>query len=48
VGIWYHALYCIAAAVLLALLVACAWPAHLENLEPEAGVVPPAGPSQGH
>lgn len=39
VGIWYHALFCVAAAILLWLFVLFAWPKHLENVEPEAGVV---------
>ena len=39
VGIWYHGLYCIAASVLLALLVMFVWPKHLEDAEPEDGVV---------
>ena len=39
VGIWYHGLFCIAAAVLLAMWVAFLWPAHLENVQPEPGVV---------
>ena len=39
VGIWYHGLFCIAASVLLALWVACCWPTHLEDVEPEPGVV---------
>ena len=39
VGIWYHGLYCIAAAILLAMWVAFLWPSHLENVEPEPGVV---------
>ncbi|HXE55728.1 MAG TPA: hypothetical protein VN541_22080 [Tepidisphaeraceae bacterium] len=38
VGIWYHALYCVAAAVLMALLVAFVWPKHLEDVQPEPGV----------
>jgi hypothetical protein len=38
VGIWYHALYCVASAVLLALFVAFAWPRHLEDTEPLPGV----------
>jgi len=38
VGIWYHALYCVAAAVLLAMFVAFAWPKHLEDAEPAPGV----------
>lgn len=41
VGLWYHALYCVAAAVLLALFVAFAWPRHLENVEREPGAPEP-------
>jgi hypothetical protein len=33
IGLWYHALYCIAAAVLLALFVIFTWPKHLEEVE---------------
>jgi len=36
VGLWYHALYCVAAAVLLALFVKFCWPAHLEQVEARA------------
>jgi hypothetical protein len=38
VGIWYHALFCVAAAILLWLFVLFAWPRHLENTSPEPGV----------
>ena len=38
VGIWYHALFCVAAAILLWLFDLLAWPRHLENVEPEPGV----------
>jgi hypothetical protein len=31
VGLFYHILYCIAAAVLMVLLVKYAWPQHLET-----------------
>ena len=37
VGLWYHALFCVAAAVLLALFVRFLWPAHLENVQREPG-----------
>jgi Protein of unknown function (DUF3311) len=30
-GLWYHALYTLAAAVLMAVLVAFEWPRHLET-----------------
>jgi hypothetical protein len=30
-GLWYHALYCIATALVLWLLVSVAWPSHLEE-----------------
>jgi hypothetical protein len=39
VGIWYHAAFCIAASVLLWLFVLLAWPKHLEDAQPEDGVV---------
>ena len=35
VGIWYHALYCVAAALLLWAFIAFAWPTQLENVERE-------------
>ena len=37
VGIWYHALYCVAAAVLLALYVRFKWPRHLDEAESMPG-----------
>lgn len=46
VGLWYHALYCVAAAVLLWLFVRFAWPSHLENVEREDGAPPDS--SNGH
>ncbi len=33
VGLWYHALFCVFASVLLWLFVRLAWPAHLEEAE---------------
>jgi hypothetical protein len=30
-GLWYHGLYCLAAALLMWALTRVAWPAHLEN-----------------
>ncbi len=36
VGLWYHALYCVAAAVLMALFVGVMWPRHLESIEDQA------------
>ena len=39
VGIWYHGAFCIAASVLLWLFVKFAWPTHLEDAQPEDGVV---------
>ena len=48
VGIWYHALYCVAAAVLLALFAAFAWPTHLEDVQPEPGVARQDTTSGGH
>ena len=47
VGLWYHALYCVAAAILLWLFVRLAWPTHLENVQREPGT-PPAESSNGH
>ena len=47
VGLWYHLGYCVAAAVLLGLFVAFAWPTHLEDVQPEPGVKP-ADASPGH
>lgn len=34
VGLWYHALYSVGAAVVMAVLVRFAWPRHLETVEP--------------
>jgi hypothetical protein len=39
VGIWYQGFYCVAASILLAMWVAFLWPRHLENVQPEPGVV---------
>jgi hypothetical protein len=37
IGLFYHALYCVLAALLMRLLVVLAWPAHLERgIEPHA------------
>ena len=36
VGLAYHAAYSILAAIMMAVLVRFAWPAHLENVEPGA------------
>ena len=33
VGLFYHICFCLAAAVLMALLVTCAWPGHLDRGE---------------
>ena len=41
IGLWYHAVFCLAAAVLLALFVTFAWPKHLENVEREPGAPEP-------
>ncbi len=38
IGLAYHAGYSLLAAVTMALLVKLAWPTHLENVQPEAGV----------
>jgi len=35
IGLAYHAGYSILAAILMALLVKVAWPAHLENVQPK-------------
>ena len=40
-GLAYHAGYSILAAVTMAILVKFAWPAHLENVQPEKGVQTP-------
>ena len=34
-GLWYHGVYALASAALMWLLVRLAWPAHLEDAEPE-------------
>jgi hypothetical protein len=41
VGLAYHAAYAIAAAALMAILVRCAWPAHLDRAE---AAEPPGNP----
>ena len=35
VGLWYHAAYCVAAALLMWVLTRIAWPAHLETAASE-------------
>jgi hypothetical protein len=35
VGLAYHAAYSVLAAIMMAILVKCAWPEHLEQTEPE-------------
>jgi hypothetical protein len=35
VGLAYHAAYSVLAAIMMAILVKCAWPEHLEETEPE-------------
>ena len=35
IGLAYHAAYSIVASILMAVLVKFAWPAHLENTQPE-------------
>ena len=37
VGLAYHAMYSIGAAVVMAILVKFAWPSELENVQPEPG-----------
>jgi len=44
VGLWYHALYCIAAAILMWMLVAFVWPRQLENVQSEV----PGKPQEPH
>ena len=41
IGLFYHAVYCLLAALLMRLLVVQAWPAHLER-----AVEPPAVPGR--
>jgi hypothetical protein len=48
VGLWYHALFCIAASVLLGLFVRFAWPTHLESAEREVPVLPSTGSNHDH
>jgi hypothetical protein len=36
IGLAYHAAYSIACAAMMAVLVSCAWPKHLEEQEPPA------------
>ena len=43
IGLAYHAGFSLAAAALMALLVKYAWPAQLENVQPEPGVTPSVG-----
>ena len=45
VGLWYHALFCVAAAVLLRLFVAFAWPSHLEEIQREMPGASADGPA---
>jgi hypothetical protein len=40
-GLAYHAGYSILAAITMAILVKFAWPAHLENVQPENDARPP-------
>lgn len=35
IGLWYHALFCVACAILLGLFVLFAWPTELESAEPQ-------------
>ena len=46
VGLWYHALYCVAAAILLWMFAAFAWPKEIENVQRE--VPGPVEPPTGH
>ncbi len=44
IGLAYHAAYCVAAALLMWLLVRAAWPSHLENIERTRPDAPPSAP----
>ena len=48
IGLWYHALFCVAAAVLLWLFVASAWPRHLENVQRDVPASDDASKTHGH
>jgi hypothetical protein len=45
IGLAYHALYCLAAALLMWVLTTVAWPAHLEGPPPNGERLRRAGPS---
>jgi hypothetical protein len=47
IGLWYHAAFCVAASVLLALFVAFTWPSHLEDVERDPSA-PEQDRSHGH
>ena len=48
IGLFYHGLFSVAAALLMWLLVTFAWPSHLENVEPAPGVDSAAQGEGGH
>jgi hypothetical protein len=48
VGLWYHAVYCVAAAVLLWMFVAFTWPRHLEDAEREGPAAGKTNVGSGH
>ena len=48
VGLWYHALFCVAASILLALFVGASWPKELENAQPETDEARKAEGQGGH
>jgi hypothetical protein len=48
VGLWYHMLFCVAAAILMTLLVLTSWPTYLENAQPETDAARKAEGQSGH
>ncbi|HZL34621.1 MAG TPA: hypothetical protein VFC78_04870 [Tepidisphaeraceae bacterium] len=48
VELWYHALYCCLAAILMALLVSRVWPTELESAQPETPEARKAEGFAGH
>jgi len=48
IGLWYHAVFCVAASLLLALFVYSAWPTYLEDAEPETPEARKAEGYEGH
>ena len=47
IGLAYHAVYSLLAAIMMAVLVRFAWPKHLEDVEPH-GVPIDKPPEEGH